>query len=209
MSAPVDVNARLVWGRQKLHRIRLTVVVIGAAAGLVILLLADDLFELVTGWGSVVVFPLWALYEIYWLTRKDTALIELLPQGIIFRMPGLEHFIVPWHEVRGVDSIDIHTTFRGQPVLFENVTVVLVSRFFYDRVIHVDTFILRGPGWETNFIPKGDKVQLALHHEVLPVTAEEIRRQVEARWKAFGQPATAAEPPTRTPSVAGTIDPSG
>lgn len=194
MSAPVDVNARLVWGRRKLHRIRLTVAALGAAAGLVILLLADDLFELVIGWGSVVAFPLWALYEIYWLTRKDTALIELLPQGIIFRMPGIEHFIVPWHEIRGVDSIDITTTFRGQTVTYPGVTVVLVSQFFYDRVIHVDSFIMRGPGWDANFIPKGNLMQLALHHEVIPASAEEIRRQVEARWRVFAKGAPAPVP---------------
>jgi hypothetical protein len=36
-----------------------------------------------------------------------------------------------------------------------------------------------------NFIPKGRLMQVALHHEVLPVEAHELRAAVEARWLAF------------------------
>jgi hypothetical protein len=194
----IDVNARLVWSRYKLHRARLIAALMGSAAGLVIAVLAVDVFETVLGWGSVAVFFPWAFYEIYWLMKPDTALIELLPQGIIFRTTT-EDFIVPWNEIHGIDSIDVHTSFRGRSITYHNVTVILVTQHFYDRVIHVDSFIMRGPGWEANFIPKGDRMQLALHHEVIPASAEEIRRQVEARLRVFGK-VSAATTPAPTPS---------
>ncbi len=185
--AYVDVNARLVWSRSKLHRTRFTVAVTGLVAGLVIALLADKGRDLVIGWGSVAVCFPWSFYELYWWKKPNTALIELLPQGIIFRTTT-EHFIVPWQEIKGVESTNIHTTFRGKPVTFNNVTVVLVSQLFYDRVIHVDNFIMRGPGWDANFIPKGELMEVAIHHEILPsVTAETVRREVEERWKVFGK----------------------
>jgi hypothetical protein len=66
-----------------------------------------------------------------------------------------------------------------------NVTVVVVSQRFYDTVIHVDSLLLRGPGWENWFVPKGDMVQVALHHEALPVTADTLHAAVLARWTAF------------------------
>jgi hypothetical protein len=188
--AYVDVNTRLIWSRDKLHRARLIVAVMGLVAGIVIAVLGDKPRDFFIGWGSIAVCLPWAFYEIYWLMKPDTALIELLPQGIIFRQTT-EHFIVPWTEIHGVDTIDIHTSMRGRSVTFNNVTVILVSQFFYERVIHVDSYIMRGPGWDANFIPKDDKMMVALHHELLPATAEEVRRQVEARWKVFGkQPAT-------------------
>jgi hypothetical protein len=188
-SALVDVNARLIWGRHKLHRKRLYVAVIGCIACCVIVLLADTSLEYWLASAGIVAGILWILYETYWLMRPASALVELLPQGIIFRHGGgLEDYIVPWKEIHGVDSINIETKFRRETIIFSNVTVILVSMKFYDRVIHVDNFIMRGPGWDGAYVPKGDMMQVAIHHEIIEATAEEIRRQVEARWRAFGKP---------------------
>ena len=186
----IDVNARLIWGRHKLHRKRLLVAVVGCIACCVIVLLADSNLEYWLASAGIVVGILWILYETYWLMRPASALVELLPHGIIFRHGGgLEDYIVPWTEIRGVNTINIETRFRGQQIVYENVTVVLVSQTFYDRVIHVDNFIMRGPGWDGVYVPKGDMMQIALHHEIIDATSEEIRRQVESRWKAFGKAA--------------------
>jgi hypothetical protein len=184
--APVDVNARLIWGRHKLHRKRLYVAIIGCIACCVIVLLADTSREYWLASAGIVAGILWILYETYWLMRPASALVELLPQGIIFRHGGgLEDYIVSWKEIHGVDSINIETTFRGETIIFTNVTVILVSGVFYDRVIHVDNFIMRGPGWDGFYVPKGDMMQIAIHHEIIDATGEEIRRQVEARWQHF------------------------
>lgn len=182
----VDVNERLVWSRTKLHRKRLVIFILGTIAGILVALIADHPLERWLFAAAAAVFLGFCFYEIYRLMEPNSALIELVPQGIIFRITT-ENFIVPWQEIRGVASIDIEASLRGPTATFENVTVVLVSRFFYDRVIHVDSLIMRGPGWDAHFVPKGDMVQLALHHDVIPATADEIRRQVEARWKVFGK----------------------
>lgn len=188
MTGPVDVHRRLVWSRSKLHRMRLGVYALGTAAAVVIVLLADKQLERFLAGAAGAVFVAFCFYEIYRLLEPNSALIELLPQGIIFRTTN-EDFIIPWSEIHGVDTIDIHAEFRGREEVYRNVTVVLVSKFFYDRVIHERWMLMRGPGWDAHFIPKGDKVQIAIHHEILPnVTAEEVRRQVEERWKAFQKP---------------------
>ena len=183
----VDVNARVVWSRYKLHRARLIMAILGVLAVTAIGALGKANFDFWLGWGTLAICFPWAFYEIYWLMKPNSALIELLPQGIIFRNTT-QPFIVPWTEIEAIDTIDVHTRFRGKKVVFPGVTVVAVSKVFYDRVIHIDSLIMRGPGWDGNFIPKGDNlVQLALHHELLPASADEIKRQVEARWKAFGK----------------------
>jgi hypothetical protein len=183
----VDVNQRLVWSRTKLHRKRLIVALMGLAAGLTLaFFLVDTAKERFLAWGAIALCLPWSFYEIYRWLEPNSALVELLPQGIIFRTTT-EDFIVPWTEIKGVDTIDIHAEWRGRMETYTGVTVVLVSRLFYDRVIH-DNFIMRGPGWGAHFVEKDENtMQLALHHSLLPASAETIKREVEARWKVFGR----------------------
>lgn len=196
--AYIDVNERVVWGRHKLHRKRLIIFIMGTVAAIVVVWLADSELERWAFGAAGAVFFAMCFYDIYRMLEPNSALVELLPQGIIFRTTT-EHFIVPWQEIKGVDTIDIHTTFRGRPEVYPGVTVVLVPKFFYDRVVHVDSFIMRGPGWDAHFVPKGDNLmQLALHHEIIPASAAEIRRQVEERWKVFGKKTTAPHPEERS-----------
>ncbi|MCX7899361.1 MAG: hypothetical protein N2444_04640, partial [Methylocystis sp.] len=121
--------------------------------------------------------------------------ITISPAGIRYRIWGAREFAIPWREIKGVDTIDIVTNmpwyFRliaprslyGQ--VFHGVTVVSVSKQFYDERIFVDSLFLRGPGWDNNFLPKGHLVQVALHHDLVSVEPRQLREAVEARWRAF------------------------
>ena len=184
--AYIDVNQRLVWSRAKLHRKQLWVFATGTIAAIVIVVLADTPLER-WGFGAAgAVFFGFCFYDIYKMLEPNSALIELLPQGIIFRTTS-EDFIVPWNEISRVESTDIHFTWRGRTEVYPNVTVILVSKLFYDRVIDTGNFITRGPGWGAHFIEEGDRVKVALHDHILPASAQTIKREVEARWKAFGK----------------------
>jgi len=137
-------------------------------------------------------------------------LFTLSPAGIHYRIPGVREFLIPWREIQGVDTIDIVTrgwsppvwlfvdnwSYRTRTLAAGDVTVVLVSRQFYDSHIFVRSFLLRGPGWKANFVPKDTLVQIALHHTLVSVEPRALRQAVEARWHAF-RDQTAAEP-TRT-----------
>jgi hypothetical protein len=181
-----DVREVIAYGREKLAaKIYLMCLFMLAAGGLS--LLVDDgraPMQAIVGWGLVAGGVAWAAYEFSKTTQPPKPLLVLSPEGIGMRIEGARQFLIPWSEVRGVESIDV-TGYRG--ARFRNVTAVLVTRAFYERVIHVDSFILRGPGWGSIFIPRGDDMMLvALHDSVLPVTAAELRTAVEARWRAFG-----------------------
>lgn len=144
-------------------------------------------------------------------------LFALTPAGIRYRVPLVKEVLIPWREVQGVDTIDVHTATwsmnwhtrvpRRIPLTFRNVTVILVSRQFYDTHLHIKSFFLRGPGWNANFLPKGDLMQVAFHHELLSVDPQALRLAVETRWLAFRND----PPPPRTsvPSIGavGAIDP--
>ncbi|MDX2234326.1 MAG: hypothetical protein NW200_07490 [Hyphomonadaceae bacterium] len=125
------------------------------------------------------------LYALYQMLVSRKPMLVLSPEGLCVRIPGVKSVLIPWREVRGVDTADISADFRGQSTTFKDVTVVLVSRSFYKRHIHVASWLIRGPGWDAHFVPAGDTVQVALHHKVLLTTAEELRTAVEARWHAF------------------------
>jgi hypothetical protein len=184
-ATPTDVNAVLTFGREKLARKQLVFAAIAAGVGALSVLVGDegDAMLPYVGWGLVVFGVGYAAWEFSKTTRKQKPLLVLSPDGIRMRLEGATEFVIPWSEVRGVDSITVEG-FRG--AVFDNVTVVLVSRDFYDRVIHVDSFIRRGPGWDQFFIPRDDLMQVALHHEILPVTAADLLAAVEARYRAFG-----------------------
>jgi len=145
------------------------------------------------------------------LRRRSHAgrpLFVLSPLGIHYRLFTTKEILVPWREVHGVDTIDI-TTFnwslkRPGTITFPDVTVVLLSKQFYQSHIFVPWF-RRGPAWTILFIPKGSFVQFALHHELVSVEPQVLRAAVEARWHAFrGQPAgPAPSVPSVTDAAAG------
>ena len=94
-------------------------------------------------------------------------LFALSPDGIQYRVAWVKQILIPWHEIRGVDTIDIEAGYwslfwssgiptpRYNAMVVRNATVLLLSKQFYDSRIFVDSFFLRGPGWSANFIPKG------------------------------------------------------
>jgi hypothetical protein len=138
-------------------------------------------------------------------------LFTLSSDGIQYRIPLVKQVLIPWHEIQGVDTVDIEAGYwsflwftrfptpRYNTWVARDVTVILLPRSFYDRRIFVDSPFLRGPGWNANFIPKGSLIQMALHHELVSVEPRELREAVEARWLAFrdrpaGEPARTSVP---------------
>ena len=141
-------------------------------------------------------------------------LFALSPDGIRYRIPLVKEILIPWQEIQGVDTIDIEagywsilwfTSFptpRYNTWVARDVTVILLPKEFYDRRIFVDLFLLRGPGWNANFIRKSALVQMALHHELVSVEPRPLREAVEARWLAFRDRPAAAPVRTSVPSTA-------
>ena len=128
------------------------------------------------------------LYALLQRIVPGKPLLVISPEGLRQHIPWVKDVVIPWREVQGVDTVDISGSFNGTPVLFRGVTVVLVTRRFYDRHIHVRSWLMRGPGWDTNYIPRGSQVEVALHHEALRASAQQLRTAVETRWRAFGRP---------------------
>jgi hypothetical protein len=181
-----DVQQTLAYGRQKMNRKWFGTGLVSLAAGALILYLGPDSLS---DWFMIVLaFVLGGFLVLYALFRTlvpGKPKLVLSPKGIRINIEWVKDIDIPWQEVRGVDTIDIRTTLYGYPVELLGVTVVLVSRAFYDGHIYIRSWVLRGPGWEANFIPKGSMVQVALQHEALPVEGPELRAAVEARWHAF------------------------
>jgi hypothetical protein len=124
-------------------------------------------------------------YALFRMLAPGKPLLALSPDGLRLTVEWVKTVRIPWHEVKGVDTIDITGKVRGTRLNYHGVTVVLVSQAFYDRHIHIKSWFLRGPGWDFNFIPKDRLMQVALHHEALPVEAHALRAAVESRWLAF------------------------
>lgn len=169
--------------------------------GLLILVLADPApFWTMVAAALLVAFGIFVVGLALWRRiHHGKPLFTLSPDGIDYRIPLLKSLHIPWGEIRGIDTIDVEARywsfwdfyygFQAIPnrkvTNYPNVTVVLVSRQFYDLRVSVSPLLLPGPGWRANFIPKGDLVQVALHHDLVSVEPRPLREAVEARWTAF------------------------
>jgi hypothetical protein len=151
---------------------------------------------------GIIALSLWRRF------RRGNPLYVLSPKGVHIRWPLVKELLIPWHEIKGVDTIDISwrhwLAYRPRTLTSRGVTVVLVSKPFYDAHIHFDSYFMRGPYWyEVSFIPKGELVQCALHSEIVSIAPQLLREAVEARWRAFrDQPAAPLKPKgTSVPTV--------
>lgn len=124
-------------------------------------------------------------YALHHTVRPGKPVLVLSPAGIRLDIEWVKTFLIPWDEVRAVRKIDVTLPTRGWHRTFKDVTAVVVSKAFYDRVIHVSSAFQRGPGWDSAFIDNGDTVDVTLSYLSLPASAGEIYAAVEARWKAF------------------------
>ncbi len=180
-----DVNRTLSYGKEK-HSVRhaaffafgLALGIFSLWTGLSDLFLPGLILAIISG-------PALAFY-LYRVAIPGIPFLVLSPDAILMLIDGVKQVKIPWSEVHGVDSITVTSEFKG-PVIHPDVTVFLVTRDFYNRHLHVDSYLLQGPNWDAYFIPKGGMMQVALHHSILPATAQELREAVETRWKAFGK----------------------
>jgi hypothetical protein len=140
---------------------------------------------------GIVALALWRRF------RRGKPFYVLSPMGVHIRGPRV---LIPWREIKAVDTIDITwrhwLAYRSRNLTSRGVTVVLVSKPFYDAHIHLDSWFMRGPYWyEVSFIPKGELIQCALHSEPVSIDPRLLREAVEARWRAFrDQPAAPVKP---------------
>lgn len=134
--------------------------------------------------------------------RRGKPVYVLSPDGVhICWSSSRRESFIPWREIKGIDTIDIvvwHWLARNPRNLhYNDVTVVLVSKQFYQANLHIKSLFQRGPYWhQTAFIAKGEMVQCALHAEFVDVEPQQLRAAVEVRWRAFG-----GEPDRPKPSV--------
>ncbi|MCV3243287.1 hypothetical protein [Mesorhizobium sp. ZC-5] len=119
--------------------------------------------------------------------------LELSSRGILYRLGRTGEFRIPWTEVHSLRRVDI-TVSKGPDL--HNVPAVLMSRQFFDANVPIKSWWARGPLWRDYFIPDGDWVQFAIHHDILSVTAEDLWNEIETRWRVFGGHADTAEPQT-------------
>ncbi len=185
--------------------------------GLVVLVLSDA-SEKPRSWGNTWLFvvlalvagPVVVVWSLWTRTGPRKPVFTLSPAGITHRW--VREVLIPWREIQAIDTIDIVTKMLSPVALFTSgpsqlykysffygVTVIVVSRQFYESRLFVGSAFLRGPGWKANFIPDGEVVRVALHHELASVPRDELRRAVEARWQAFRHQKAGASVPASGP----------
>lgn len=123
---------------------------------------------------------LWTFYEAWKLLNPSKPMVVLSSMGMDYRMPGGATVFIPWGEVHDVSSIEID----AGKARVEDVTAVKVSKRFYEKEIE-DQLGLFGADNRYLFVPKGNFMQIAVHHDVLGVKSRPLREAISARWYRF------------------------
>jgi hypothetical protein len=121
----------------------------------------------------------WTIYEAWKLLNPSKPMVVLSSMGVDYRMPGGATVFIPWGEIHDVSAIDIDA---GKARL-EDVTAIKVSKRFYEKEIE-EQLGLFGPNTYL-FVPKGNFIQIALHHHVLGMKSRPLREAISARWYRF------------------------
>ena len=139
--------------------------------------------------------------------KPGRPMFVLSPSGIRYHLARTNTIVIPWREIKGVDIVDITVrrwALRGPPfTTLRDVTVILLSKPFYDSCIFIDSFFRRGPVWKAVFQPKGALVQMALHPDTVSESPQVLRDAIELRWRAFrDQPENPSSAATRVGAAA-------
>lgn len=156
---------------------------------------------LIAGFG-LTAFALWRRWN------SGGPMFVLSPAGVHYRIAGVKNFLIPWREIRSVDTIDVTSwdwsIKNPGTITFHGVTALTVSKEFYQTYIHVRSLFLRGPSWGNVFIAKAPHMQVALHPYLVSTDPRALRDAVVARWQAFrNQPVASGSsvPATRRPPM--------
>lgn len=122
-------------------------------------------------------------FAFHWRDSPRKAMLELSPSGILLRIAKGKDLQIPWIEVQDLVTVDI----KGpKSTVYRDITAVLVTQEFFDTYNPVKSWWGRGPGWRYHFDARGDgMVQIAFHHDLFSIPADELWQEIEARWRAF------------------------
>lgn len=184
---PGSVTSTVTYSTDQAVLDNLPLALIMCALGLVIFVFPEGNRpkHVLAGWALIVMSVGWVAYAIYRRSNPSKPRIELSPAGVLFRIPGVKEIRIPWREISAVETLDVKGSILTRRAPDYDVTALRVSRGFYDRNIHIASAIQRGPGWKRTFLVGDADAKVALHHVPLGVPAEDIRKAVEMRWRAF------------------------
>lgn len=122
----------------------------------------------------------WAGFEFFRLFNPGRPVLVLSSVGVDYRAPGGRPVFIPWTEIVEVTVADVKIRKRT----FRNVTMLKVSESFFASEVEERLGALVA----TNrylFIPSGNFVNVAVHHDVIGITPQALREAIGARWYQF------------------------
>jgi len=186
MGTEIDVNKLLSFDAEKYVFRRLPILLGVVILGVVFVAVAyasdDRRAEGMVLGSAMVLFGLFGITMAYYRRAHPLKpLLQLSPDGVMLRIGKDKEFRIPWNEIQDLGQTDI----RGRRYRERDVTVAVLSGGFFDANLPMNPGLARSSLWDYYFIPRGDVVEVALHHNVLSISAEDLRAELEARWHAF------------------------
>lgn len=145
------------------------------------LIFGDDGAPKVAGFLGVIIGLGWSGFEFFRLFNPGKPVLVLSSVGVDLRAPGGRPVFIPWSEIVQITSADVKPS-RKQ--IFRDVTMLKVSDGFFAREVEERLGVLVSSN-RYLFIPKGNFVDVAVHHHVIGITSQALREEIGARWYQF------------------------
>lgn len=184
-SRPIDVQRTLQYQSHVFTRTLIWMPIVCIAIGLWVLLYGTVHDKLQwQPWLGLFVGIVWLIYAFVRLIVPAPPMLVLSPEGLIWRNGS--NRLIPWHAIRDVTVIDhVLSGYRGYNRTVANVTVVWVSRSFYNSKLF-RSILMRGPFGGNAYIHKDNATGIVILHEMIAVPPEPLRQEIIARWQEFG-----------------------
>jgi hypothetical protein len=194
-SRPIDVQRTLQYQSHVFTRTLIWMPIVCLAIGLWVLLYGSVHDRLQwQPWLGLFLGIGWLIYAFVRLVIPAPPMLVLSPEGMIWRNGSSR--LIPWHAVKDVTVIDhVITGYRGYTQTIENVTVVWVSRSFYNSRIF-RSILIRGPFAGKAYVHKDNATGIVILHEMIGVSPQPLRQEIIARWQKFGSPGARTSVPS-------------
>lgn len=146
----------------------------------VALIFGDNGGPRVLGFLGVVAGLGWSFFELFRLFNPGKPVLVLSSIGVDVRAPGGRPVFIPWTEIVEVTVADVKIPKKT----FRDVTMLKVSESFFIKEVEERLGVLVA-GNRYLFIPKGNFVNIAVHHDVIGIAPRVLREAIGARWYQF------------------------
>lgn len=118
--------------------------------------------------------------------------LELSQRGLVYRVIPNQDIVIDWNDISAIETLDEGRTRSGDRIYS---TIIVVPARVFDASVKAPPAGIRGLFWARSIRREVGNVRLRLGHAPLSLSFEDLRGEIDARWRAFSDHPNAKNAP--------------